>query len=125
MLVHGIVHRTFRWEDVPADGVWKHHQLVLPANLGKTVLEGLDSNLVGGHMGAAKTLAKAHAQFYWPGQKKDVVMWCKSCATCNSQKAPQGRPRAPLETSIGQRPLQRVEMDTLGPLPGTPRGIYQ
>ena len=67
-------------------------------------------------MGAAKTLAKVRARFYWPGQKRDVEMWCKSCATCNSRKAPPGRARAPLETSIVQRPLQRVAMDTLGPL---------
>ena len=79
--------------------------LVLPGNLVKSVLEGLHSTLVGGHMGAAKTLAKVCARFDWPGQKRDVEMWCKSCATCNSQKAPPGRARAPLETSIVQRPL--------------------
>ena len=51
-------------------------QLVLPGNLVKSVLEGLHSTLVGGHMGAAKTLAKVqelcHMQFTegttWEGQ---------------------------------------------------------
>ena len=104
-------------------GVCKHLQLVLSGNLVKTVLEGLHSTSVGGHMGAAKTLAKVRARFYWPGQKRDVKMRCKlSCTTCNSWKAPPERARAPLETSIVQRPLQRVAMDILGPLPETPRG---
>ena len=120
VLIDGVLHR--RWEDVPGGGVCKHLQLVLPGNLVKSVLEGLHSTLVGGHMGAAKTLAKVRARFYWPGQKRDVEMWCKGCATCNSRKAPPGRARAPLETSIVQRPLQRVAMDILGPLPETPRG---
>ena len=111
-----------RWEDVPGGGVCKHLQLVLPGNLVKSVLEGLHSNLVGGHMGAVKTLAKVRARFYRPGQKRDVEIWCKSCATCNSWKAPPGRARAPLETSILQRPLQRVAMDILGSLHETPRG---
>ena len=100
----------------------RHLQLVLPANLVKNVLEGLHSTLVGGHMGAAKTLEKVRARFYWPGQRNDVDMWCKKCAICNSRKAPLGRARAPLEISLAQRPLQRVAMDILGPLPETPRG---
>ena len=70
-MIDGVLHR--RWEDVPGGGVCKHLQLVLPGNLVKSVLEGLHSTLVGGHMGAAKTLAKVHAQFYWPERCRDVV----------------------------------------------------
>ena len=92
-MVDGVLHRG--WEDIPDGGVCKHLQLVLPGNIVKSVLEGLHSTLVGGHMRAAKTLAKVCARFYsWPGQKRDVEMWCKSCATCNSRKAPLGRARA-------------------------------
>ena len=64
VLIDGVLLR--RWEDVPGGGVCKHLQLVLPGNLVKSVLEGLRSTLVGGHMGAAKTLAKVRARFYWP-----------------------------------------------------------
>ena len=83
-------------------------QLVLPASLVKNVLEGLHSTLVSGHMGAAKTLQKVRARFFWSGQRNDVDMWCRKCAIC---KAPPGRARAPLEISLAQRPLQRVAMD--------------
>ena len=124
VLINEVLHR--RWEDVPGGGVCKHLHLVLPGNLVKSALEGLHSTYfggcMGGHMGAAKTLVKVRARFYWSGQKRDVEVWCKSCATCNSRKAPPGRARAPLETSIVQRPLQRVAMDISGPLPETPRG---
>ena len=68
VLIDGVLHR--RWEDVPGGGVCKHLQLLLPGNLVRSVLEGLHSTLVGGHTGAAKTLAKVRAQFYWPGQKR-------------------------------------------------------
>ena len=86
----GILHRI--WEDVPGGGVGRHLQLVLPANLVKNVLEGLHSTLVGGHMGAAKTLEKVRARFYWPGQRNDVDTWCKKCAICNSRRHLQGEP---------------------------------
>eukprot|EP00731_Ephydatia_muelleri_P024454 Em0016g725a len=29
-----------------------------------------------GHLGVRKTLEKIQHQFYWPGQRKDVDMWC-------------------------------------------------
>ena len=78
---------------IPGGGVGRHLQLVLLASLVKNVLEGLHSTLVGGHMGAAKTLEKVRARFYWPGQRNDVDMWCRKCAICNSCKAPPGRAR--------------------------------
>ena len=74
----GVLHRI--WEDIPGGGVGRHLQLVLPASLVKNVLEGLHSTLMGGHMGAAKTLEKVRARFYWPGQRNDVDMWCRKCA---------------------------------------------
>ena len=70
--------------------------------------------------GAAKTLEKVRVQIYWSGQRNEVDMWCRKCAICNSRKAPPERARAPLEICLAQRPLRRVAMDILGPLPETP-----
>ena len=111
------------WENIPGGGVGRHLQLVLPASLVMNVSEGLHCTLVGGHMGAAKTLEKVRARFYWPDQRNDVDMWCRNCAICNSRQASPRRARALLKISLSQRPLQRVAMDILGPLPETPRGI--
>ena len=95
---------------------------MLPASLVPGVLSGLHDTPVGGHLGVKKTLEKVQMRFYWPSQKKDVEKWCASCAKCSSRKSPLP-PRAPLqlEDSVS-RPLERIAMDIVGPLPVTERG---
>lgn len=119
-LNNGILYR--HWEDVPGGGVNKHLQLVLPRKLVNDVLDGLHGGVGGGHLGVRKTLDKIRARFYWPGQRKDVDKWCGNCTVCSSRKSPSPKARAPLELSLVERPMQRVAMDILGPLPETPRG---
>ena len=75
----------------------KRLQLVLPSKLVPVVLEGLHSSLVGGHMGAKKTLDKVRCRFYWAGQRKDIIKWCVSCPSCCSRKAPIPAPSAPMQ----------------------------
>ena len=77
--------------------------------------------LQGMHLGAKKTLEKVRSRFYWPGQK-EVDKWCADCLVCNSRKSPV-KNRAHLQLSFAaERPLQRIAMDIIGPLPVTPRG---
>ena len=117
---HIVLYRC--WEHIPGGGTRRHLQLVLPAKLVKGVLEGLHNTLIGGHLGELKTLEKVRARFYWPGQRKEVEKWCRNCAVCNSRKSPSHKARAPMKICQTQRPMQRVAMDILGPLPETPRG---
>ncbi|KAL5471615.1 hypothetical protein EMCRGX_G029750 [Ephydatia muelleri] len=106
-----------QWEDVPGGGAHKKLQLVLPASLVPQVLAGLHDSPVGGHLGAKKTLDKVQTRFYWPNQRNDVQLWCASCAKCCSRKTPLVV-RAPLQLDNSvSRPLQRVAMDIVGPLP--------
>ena len=108
-----------QWEDVPGGGAHKKLQL---ASLVPQVLAGLHDSPVGGHLGAKNTLDKVRTRFYWPNQRNDVQLWCASCAKCCSRKTPLVV-RAPLQLDNSvSRPLQRVAMDILGPLPETARG---
>ncbi|KAL5515018.1 hypothetical protein EMCRGX_G000127 [Ephydatia muelleri] len=120
MLKEGVLYR--QWKNVPGGGLHKRLQLVLPASLVPGVLSGLHDTPVRGHLGVKKTLEKVQMRFYWPSQKKDVEKWCASCAKCSSRKSPLP-PRAPLqlEDSVS-RPLERIAMDIVGPLPVTERG---
>ena len=93
-----------------------HLQLVLPANLVSEISQGLHNS---GHLGTRKVLEKAHARFYWPGQRKDIDKWCHEFAVCNSRKSPP-KGRAPMEVCFAKRPLERVAMDILGPDPSWP-----
>ena len=84
--------------------------------------EALHSSVRGGHFGTSKTLAKVRERFYWVGQRKDVAAWCSGCLSCASRKPPPAKSRAPLVLDPVERPLQRLAMDIMGPLPETPRG---
>eukprot|EP00731_Ephydatia_muelleri_P024465 Em0016g736a len=120
VLQNGVLYR--RWEDVPGKGLHRKLQLVLPPTLVPVLLEALHSSIRGGHFGTSKTLAKVRERFYWVGQRKDVAAWCSGCLSCASRKPPPAKLRAPLQLDPAVRPLQRVAMDIMGPLPETSRG---
>lgn len=117
-MLDGVLYRQY--EDIQGGGNHKRFQLVLPAAQVPDILAGLHNTA--GHLGAKKTLEKIRCRFYWPGQKKEVERWCSDCIECNSRKSPV-KNRAPLQLSLAaQRPMERIAMDILGPLPVTPRG---
>ena len=58
----------------------KHLQLVFPSAWIPDVLYGCHNFIISGHLGVRKTLEKIQHRFYWPGQRKDVDMWCGKCA---------------------------------------------
>ena len=49
------------------------------------------SSPMAGHMGSDRTLEAMRRHFYWPGMKKDIRKWIKSCHTCAIRK--HGRPK--------------------------------
>ena len=116
-VLNGVLHRL--WEDVPHGGLNKQWQLVLPQSLIKNVLQELHDSPTSGHMGVMKTLGKIRSRYYWAGQRKDVEDWCKNCTKCTSRKSPVKHRQAAMQIDTSGRPLQRVAMDILGPLPVT------
>ena len=51
-----------------------------------------------GHLGINKTYQKIIQHFYWPGLKKDVKLFCRSCHTCQIIGKPNQKiPAAPLK----------------------------
>ena len=117
MLKNGILYRC--WEDVPGKGLNKRLQLVLPKDSATEVLSKLHN---AGHLGVKKTLEKVQTLFYWVGQRQDVAEWCKACPECASPKSGPRKPRAPMQLESASRPLERIAMDILGPLPLTENG---
>ena len=76
-----------------------------------------------GHLGIAKTLKKVQERFYWPGQRRMIEYWCKTCEACAARKSQPKSYQAPLQsdTCMSGVPMQRIAMDILGPLPETER----
>jgi len=75
-------------------------------------------------LGVNKTYQRALNHFHWPGIKKDVRQFCKSCQECQVVGKPnQGIPVALLKPIPAAEELfSKVIVDCVGPLPRTKAG---
>ena len=120
LLRNGIIYR--QWRDAMGNGTNQKLQLVIPIQWVPDILTSLHDSSTAAHLGTQKTLTKIRERFYWVGQRRDVENWCQSCEKCATRKSPPRKPRAPLQTELATRPMERIAMDILGPLPETTRG---
>ena len=97
-------------------------QLVLPRQYREKTLRMAHISPWAGHLGRKRTTERILHRFFWPGLKAEVADLCRRCQTC--QKTVQGQTRkAPLVTlPVIAKPLSRVAMDMVGPLPTTEEG---
>ncbi len=65
-------------------------QVVVPKGLREQVMKVAHESLMGGHLGARKTVDRIQSQFYWPGIGGDVRRHCMSCDICQ-KTIPKGR----------------------------------
>ncbi|KAJ8349857.1 hypothetical protein SKAU_G00249870 [Synaphobranchus kaupii] len=80
------------------------------------------THLLGAHLGVEKTLERIKTRFYWPGVKKAVEDYCRSCPDCQ-QVAPRPHQKSPLiPLPIISVPFSRIGMDLVGPLHRSSRG---
>nr|XP_043876803.1 uncharacterized protein LOC122766190 isoform X1 [Solea senegalensis] len=99
-------------------------QIVVPVAYRQHVLELAHDHPWSGHLGVTKTHDRILKHFFWPGMKKEVTRFCKTCSTCQVVGKPnQVVPPAPLHPipAVGE-PFERVLVDCVGPLPRTKSG---
>lgn len=99
-------------------------QIVVPVPYRMTILNLAHDNPLAGHLGVTKTFDRILRHFFWPGLKKDVASYCKSCHICQVAGKPnQTIPPAPLYPIPEVcEPFERVLVDCVGPLPRTKAG---
>ena len=95
-------------------------QLCIPYDLRAEVLRELHDHC--GHLSTQKTLEQVRKRFYWFDHARDIEIYCRSCHTCGSRNGPIPRPRAPMVSIKSGYPLERIQIDILGPLPETDVG---
>ena len=77
---YGVLMRKWRPPDAPANEEWRVvHQIVVPPNYRKEILNLAYGSDMAGHLDINKTYHKILTHFYWPGLKKDVVLFCRLC----------------------------------------------
>ncbi|XP_047478502.1 uncharacterized protein LOC125031660 [Penaeus chinensis] len=122
----GLLMRVFRPPELCALDTWSEvHQVVIPLSVRKSVMTLAHDGLAG-HLGIQKTYKKILQNFYWPGMKKDVTIFIRSCHVCQVGGKPnQIIPRAPLHPiRVDSDPFERIVIDCVGPLPKTKKGNH-
>ena len=80
---NGVLMRKWRPPHVPSTQEWEiTYQIVVPKNCREEVIKLAHSTPLAGHLGISKTYNRILSHFYWPGIRKDVVQFCRSCHTC-------------------------------------------
>lgn len=97
-------------------------RVVLPRKLCKEVFSQLHDKPLGGHRGVNKIIDDLRSRVFWPGMKQDVQSWVQTCVTCQKMKAPQPKGKAALQSIPVSAPLDRVQLDIVGPLRTTANG---
>ena len=65
-------------------------QIMVPKVYRSQVMKLAHESIVGGHLGAKKTVDRITSNFHWPGVVADVTRFCRSCDICQ-KTAPKGR----------------------------------
>lgn len=117
-IIDGVLYRE--WHE--PEGGSLRLQLVLPEAWRDEVMTLLHDNICAGHLGIHRTIARVRARFYWVGYKQDIIDKCNSCQVCQARKMSTKPTKAPLKPYIVGIPMERIQMDILGPLPESNSG---
>jgi transposase InsO family protein/predicted aspartyl protease len=94
-------------------------QVVMPAQLRRRFVEACHAEA--GHMGQAKTIERVKRRCYFPGWKRLTIDTCRDCGLC-AERCRGAPPRqGPMQTLEVGSPMERVQLDLVGPNPLTSR----
>lgn len=99
-------------------------KVVIPKRLRCALLRYAHDEPLAGHLSGSKVFSKISRTVTWPGMRRDIFRYCRSCHACQSVKARGGRPPGLMKPIDSQRPWQIAACDLMGPFPRSKHG-YQ
>lgn len=114
-----------KWCSNAKDSDWDVvYQIVIPSPYRQHVLCLAHDHQLAGHLGVTKTYNRILQHFFWPGLKKHVVQYCRTCHTCQTVGKPNQviRPAPLFPIPVIGEPFEHVIIDCVGPLPKTKSG---
>ena len=82
------------------------------------ILQQFHCSPLGGHTGVYKTYARLKREFYWPGMRRDMRAFIRSCDTCQRNKEENVHPAGLLQSlPIPSNNWQDISMDFIEGLP--------
>jgi len=99
----------------------EHCQTMVPNHLIPKILKLFHEGHT--HLGINRMVETIKVRYYWKGMDRDVKEHIEKCVNCKLRKTYQRRPQVPImKYNAVNRPLDRVHMDLIGPLPSTQNG---
>lgn len=86
------------------------------------VLHETHDSLTAGHFGFKKTASRVAENYFWPGWRKEVRQYVKTCSSCQRFKVEQVKPAGQMHYRPPGGPWHTVSADLLGPLPRSRKG---
>jgi len=117
-LYRHVLHST-DFKETPSEQQWKE---CVPHDRRPEVLRQIHDDPTSGHLGTAKTIARAARSYYWPGMFSDVTKYVQKCSNCLAHKHDQRRPAGLLHATPVKTPWEQVTTDLVGPLPRSTAG---
>ena len=100
----------------------KDLELVVPDSLKEQAMALHHDIPSAAQQGIAWTKAKLKEKFFWVRLSRDVELYVLSCSVCNQNKNNKCYGKVPLTEYQAGAPMERVQIDFIGPLPKTERG---
>lgn len=102
---------------------WK---VVVPTANRKDVLSEFHDGPLSAHFGVSKTHARIITHYYWPGMRKDIRYFVKTCKICGAFKKPcQTKSGLMGHCKNVEFPFQNISLDLMGPFPRSKKGNTQ
>ncbi|CAK5046064.1 unnamed protein product [Meloidogyne enterolobii] len=112
----------YRWMESEEDS---YPVIAIPQTLRERIMRECHENeLLGAHLGIAKTLEKIKKRFFWKRLSSDVHNYVSACIKCQERKImPSNIRKEPIfPITVPKSPFERIHIDIMGPLPLTIEG---
>lgn len=97
-------------------------QMVVPVEMRKMIMTDFHDSPTAGHYGAERTFYRIAQRFYWPGMRKFIFDYVKTCLDCQRYKPSNQQPKGLLLTPAPQRRFETLSIDLVGPFPTSVEG---
>ncbi|CAG4947035.1 unnamed protein product [Colias eurytheme] len=97
-------------------------QLVVPESLRKEVMIECHDSPTAAHGGIDRTIHRISQRFYFPGMRRFVTEYLKTCIECQRYKPSTLKPAGLLQTPVPSQRFETIATDLFGPLPKGPQG---
>jgi hypothetical protein len=88
----------------------KKRRFVLPSSLTTMALQYFHDGILGGHLGARKTLGKVSANFWWLGMARDVFAYVRKCEANTKVAGRFNKNRRPHGFKVGDHVRYRLNV---------------